>query len=239
MVSCTQSGCSAAPLTGKSHCLAHHKEQSTYAYGLDHEIAQKFASKWDSSKAQQVADWLAGLANAPKGTISSSTDFQNYIKSGVILCNAVNALWPNSIPASAISKSSMAFPQRENIVKYMEAAKKNGLRETDAFVTDDLYEGRNLVVVLDSIIALGQVAKDKGVKAQLLSVSSVSAPAPIDINAEVKAQAAASRGVTSPAVPPTQSQPVLANQPKFCGECGAQRAAAGTKFCGDCGKPFY
>ena len=34
--------------------------------------------------------------------------------------------------------------QRENIVSYLEAGKRAGLRETDCFVTGDLYEASNM-----------------------------------------------------------------------------------------------
>jgi len=203
---------------------------TTYSYGLDHDIAVKFASKWDDQKANKVLQWLGALTKK-----SVSGDFHAALKSGVVLCEALNVLWPNSV--ASINKSSMAFPQRENVSAFMNACKSRGLRETDTFVTDDLFEARNLVVVLDSIIALGQLAKDKKLNAPVLSVSDVSAPSPIDINAELRAQSQAAQGKTSATVT-VNTTATNTSQAKFCGSCGSARANNSSKFCGDCGKGF-
>merc|ERR1712141_779315 len=62
-----------------------------------------------------------------------------------------------------INKNKMAFKQRENIVNYLDACKKLGMRDTDCFVSQDLFEGDNMVAVIDQIYALGALSrKTKG-----------------------------------------------------------------------------
>ena len=59
-----------------------------------------------------------------------------------MLCELINAIWPGSV--KKINQGAMPFIQRENIVAYLEAGKRAGLRETDCFVTGDLYEASNM-----------------------------------------------------------------------------------------------
>ena len=58
-----------------------------------------------------------------------------------------------------ISQSKMPFSQRENIVAYLEAVRSLGMRESDLFVTQDLFEGSNIPQVIDSILAFGGIAQ--------------------------------------------------------------------------------
>ena len=43
---------------------------------------------------------------------------------------------------------------QENIGRFLEACEKLGLRRTDCFMTVDLYEAKNLVPVVDCVVAL-------------------------------------------------------------------------------------
>ena len=239
MTICAQSGCAAAALSGKSHCLPHHKEQASYSYGLDHDIQQRLQAKLDPLKAQLCLDWLAALTGAgsaaglTQGSSSAASvpeRLQAALKSGVVLCSAFNAVFPGSI--ARIQTGSQPFVQRENLVAYLTACKAKGIRETDCFATDDLYEARNLVAVLDNLCALGQLAKERGDKGRpQLSIS----------HGAVVGLGGASAPVNAPVplVVPHAAAPARAqSQSGACGGCGGKRADANAKFCGQCGRAY-
>ena len=225
---CTVSSHSAA-LDGKHHCLTHHKEQSVYTYGLDHDIQQRLLAKQDPAKQSACQRWLEELTHT-----TFPSDFQSSLKSGVILCQAVNTIWPHSV--SKVNSGGMPFVQRENLVAYINACKQHGMRETDLFMSDDLYEGKNLVSVVDNICALGVLAREvKGLPVLAVGHGAVSgggvmAPVggPVSM-VDVK-------NVT-PALAPAKSASSDAGT-KFCGGCGAKRTGAAQKFCGGCGQSF-
>jgi len=243
--------CSKPALSGKSHCLEHHKEQTnqagavSYAYGLDHDIQQKLASKFDSGKADAVRVWIESVTKR-----SLNRDLHEALKSGVVLCELINGIWPGSVPK--INQGSMPFVQRENIVAYLSACKSKGMRETDCFVTGDLYEAQNMVQVVDQLCALGQLASTKGFRGPQLLISggAVQVASP---HAVVKSQPPAQVDIFAK---PGNAQPAVLSSPpaakpsppaaaaggagfaKFCGNCGQARADANVKFCGGCGTKF-
>ena len=48
------------------------------------------------------------------------------------------------------------FPlQRENIELYLKGCESYGLKTTDLFQVNDLYEAKNLYIVVDNLFALG------------------------------------------------------------------------------------
>ena len=229
VVGCFVSSRSVA-LDGKHHCLTHHKEQTTYTYGLDHDIQQRLLAKQDPAKQAACQRWLEQLTHT-----TFPSDFQSSLKSGTILCQAVNTVWPNTI--AKVNTGSMPFVQRENLVSYINACKAHGMRETDLFMSDDLYEGKNLVSVVDNICALGVLAREvRGLPVLAVGHGAVSgggvvAPVggPVSM-AEVK-NVTPALAVAKPAAGGDAGT-------KFCGTCGAKRTGAAQKFCGECGKPF-
>jgi len=167
------------------------------------------------------------------------------LKSGVILCELINVIWPGTI--KSISKSNMPFNQRENIVSYLKACKDKGMRETDLFVTQDLFEGDNLGVVVDNICALGVLAANSGFKGTALVVSGGAVQTTNNPSAHKRG---GSYGGSNQGYATTPSQPAPSNNAssskpaassasgsdggkKFCGDCGT--ALNGAKFCGNCG----
>ena len=79
------------------------------------------------------------------------------LKSGVVLCELVNALRPKCVPR--ISKSKMPFPQRENVLAFINAARELGVPDRDNFDTSDLFEQSNMRQVLICISSLGRASK--------------------------------------------------------------------------------
>lgn len=246
--------CSKPALVGKSHCLEHHKEQQNYTYGLDHDLQQKIAGKYDPQKAAAALAWVSAVTKR-----QLPADLHEALKSGTVLCELVNAIWPGSVPK--INQGSMPFVQRENLVNYINACKAKGMRETDCFVTGDLYEAANLGAVVDQICALGQLSNQKGFKGPALVISGgavqvasptaafkVAPPPQVDMFAkspaasaapshiQAPAPAAAAKPAPAPAATAAPSPP--AGGAKFCGGCGTPRADQSVKFCGNCGGKF-
>lgn len=137
MSNCAVSGCRQFRHPGKSYCLEHFKNQDrdNFNYGLDAEVKNKILAKYDPQKEAEVRAWMEQVI----GTRFPSNDFQESLKSGVLLCQLVNKIKPGSV--GNISQSKMPFPQRENIVAFLQAISKLGMRETDLFVTQQLFEG--------------------------------------------------------------------------------------------------
>jgi len=82
---------------------------------------------------------------------------QEVLKDGSVLCALVNKIKPGSV--KKVNASKMPFKMRENIVKYLDACKALGMSETDLFVAQDLFEGDNMLAVIDQITSLGSIAQ--------------------------------------------------------------------------------
>lgn len=239
---CSTAGCSGSALSGKNYCLDHHKSQQSYSYGLDHELQKKLESKWDPVKAQHVANWVSALTHKP-----CAADIQTSLKSGVLLCELLNTIWPGTIPK--INQGAMPFIQRENIVSYLSACKSKGMRETDLFVTGDLFEGSNLLVVVDNLCALGVLAERSGFRGTQLVVAggAVQTTGRTNVQPAFSAQVAVPTAYTAPSHKSNTSTGSNSGAsssgggggggPRFCGSCGTARQGSAL-FCGDCGGKF-
>ena len=132
-------------------------------YGLDKELAEKAAAKYDPEMEAEARSWVeAVLGEKLEGT------FQEALKSGVVLCNLVNALVPGSCPPPKNKK--LPFIQMENISNYLAACKKLGVPDYSSFQTVSLYENQDMMAVLTNIFALGSVAKTKGYSGPTIGV---------------------------------------------------------------------
>lgn len=120
---------------------------------MDREIQERIRAKFDMGKASEAAAWLEQLTEREV----DPADLVGSLKSGVVLCKALNKIKRKTV--KKINKSSMAFKERENIVNYLEGCKQLGMKEIDNFVTQDLYEGDNLTLVVNQIFTLAMLAE--------------------------------------------------------------------------------
>jgi len=123
-----------------------------YYYGLDAEVQRKLAAKFDPKKAAQAQAWLEAVTGR-----RLLGDLHANLKDGIILCEALNRIKPNTVPA--INKMHSPFKERENIESYIKGCKALGMKEVDLFVTVDLYENQNMTQVVDQICTLGGIAQ--------------------------------------------------------------------------------
>jgi len=129
-------------------------EDTDYHYGLDADLKRKFNCKWDPEKANQVKHWIETVTEV------KSTDeetLQSYLKSGERLCELMNKIKPGSV--KKINRGKAPFVQRENIANFLFSCKLLGMTETDLFVTVNLYEGSNLITVVNTLMALGGLSR--------------------------------------------------------------------------------
>lgn len=131
-------------------------------YGLDAELKGKMAAKRDPQREADAIKWIEAVTGVKFGP----GGLQENLKSGVTLCKLVNAIKPGSV--GKIQDSKMPFVQRENITAYLDACRRLGVPDHDQFVTQDLYEGDNLVQVTQQIFALSGVAQKVGYNKHVL-----------------------------------------------------------------------
>jgi hypothetical protein len=79
-------------------------------------------------------------------------DFGELLKDGSVLCNLINSLQPGSV--KKINTLKAPFKQRENIEMYLKACTAYGLKEQDLFQVNDLYENKNLYILIEVPLVL-------------------------------------------------------------------------------------
>ena len=110
----------------------------------------------DQEMEAEAKAWIEAVLGEPLPEGS----FADALKSGVVLCNLVNAVQPGACKAPTTKK--MAFMQMENIAAYLAACLKLGQRPQESFQTIDLFEAQNMMQVLLQIHSLGRIAQTLG-----------------------------------------------------------------------------
>jgi len=136
------------------------------SYGFSRECAMKSAAKFSLERAQECMDWIEAVIERkieyPEGAegIRDQNDFGAVLKNGHLLCETVNKLNPGSV--KKINTMNAPFKQRENIELYLKACEAYGLSAQDLYQVNDLYENKNLYMVVDNLYALGGLAQRNG-----------------------------------------------------------------------------
>jgi len=86
---------------------------------------------------------------------------QAWLRSGVVLCELLNAIAPSAVaPPSA---SALRFPQMGNITAYTQACRDVlGVAEVSLFVTVDLFDSRDMGAVLRNLREVARLAAERG-----------------------------------------------------------------------------
>ncbi|KAG8454629.1 hypothetical protein GDO86_001013 [Hymenochirus boettgeri] len=130
------------------------------AYGLSAEVRNKLAQKYDPQKEVELKVWIEEVTG-----MSIGPDFQKGLKDGVILCELMNKLRPNSIPKVNVSKQN--WHQLENLSNFIKAMTQYGLKSVDLFEANDLFENGNMTQVQVSLLALAGMAKTRGLQSDV------------------------------------------------------------------------
>ena len=133
-------------------------------YGLTAETKRKIDSKFDADLANQALDWIEAVCDDSLFDDRDESNLKKYVqeklKNGAILCRLINVLQPGSV--RKINESKMAFKMMENIGNFLVGCYNFGVKKEDLFQTADLYEGANLVQVINGLAALGRKAQSNG-----------------------------------------------------------------------------
>ncbi|CAG0880976.1 unnamed protein product [Cyprideis torosa] len=142
------------------------------AYGLSRECQMKAQAKFDLDRANQAIQWVEAMLeqdfDLPGGRVTEASDFARVLKDGTALCHLINRLRPGAV--SKINTMKAPFKQRENIEMFVKACQEYGLKNQDIFQVNDLYENKNLYMVVDCLYALGGLAQKNGFKGPVIGV---------------------------------------------------------------------
>jgi len=151
---------SAAPAASCTATMAYHGP----SYGLSRECAMKSQAKFSLERALECTEWMEAVLERKfefeNGELKDQLDFATLLKDGSILCELINKIEPGSV--KKINTMKAPFKQRENIEMYLKACISYGLKEQDLFQVNDLYENKNLYMVVDNLYNLGGLIQKKG-----------------------------------------------------------------------------
>ena len=122
-------------------------------YGLDKELAERAAAKFDPAVEDACRAWIEAVTGEKLGESS----LQEELKSGVVLCNLIAAIKPGLIKPPSTSK--MPFKQMENISMYLDGCTQLGVPSFSSFQTVSLFENKDMGAVVNNIQALGSAAQ--------------------------------------------------------------------------------
>ncbi|XP_069115005.1 calponin-1-like isoform X1 [Argopecten irradians] len=130
-----------------------------------HRDSKRMGAKYDSASEAEVRIWIQELTGEDIG--QGPALVEKNLKNGIILNKLLQKLYagtPNLPPAAqnfkpSYSESELAFKQMENIEKFLKGSKCYGLKDNSLFQTVDLYEGRNMAMVLATILQVGTEAQ--------------------------------------------------------------------------------
>ncbi|CAM9244857.1 unnamed protein product, partial [Ectocarpus fasciculatus] len=82
-------------------------------------------------------------------------DFADGLRDGVRLCKLLNTIKPSSVRRVNPFKEGQKFKQMENISNFIRGCRAIGVPEYSLFETVDLYEGKDVGLVVKCLHALG------------------------------------------------------------------------------------
>jgi hypothetical protein len=107
-----------------------------------------------ASYERDIQSWIENVTKTP-----FSGSFADHLRNGVVLCNLVNALRPNTI--LTINKYNAAFRQMQNVDNFLKVLEKLGISEADRFKTEDLFYENNIPKVVLTLALFAIAARDK------------------------------------------------------------------------------
>ncbi|KAM9943688.1 hypothetical protein ACTFIT_008266 [Dictyostelium discoideum] len=118
-------------------------------------------ANWTSTSAfnlelalDESRDWIERVINQ-----KFPSDFQSSLRDGIFLCKLINQIQPNSVPKYNQSPST-DFAKRENIQLFIKSAKHSmGLRDTQLFESQDLFESIRIRNIAITLYWLGRAAR--------------------------------------------------------------------------------
>merc|ERR1719422_2765415 len=159
----TQTGGLAGTLDQQS-ARTHQRDAAAYvdrpeavdAEGLDADLKKKMAEKFDQASADEVCKWIEELTGEQQGEQTMA----EWLKNGQVLCKVANAIQPGSID-NVYEGTTNSFKQMENISHFLTYARGLGMTESSVFSTPDLFEEKNMSIVVTALYTFGGVVQAK------------------------------------------------------------------------------
>merc|ERR1712168_1110571 len=124
------------------------------SYGLSRECAMKSQAKFSPERAKECVDWIEEVIGSKlEMEVKDQVDFGTVLKDGSVLCQLINAISPGSV--KKINTMKAPFKQRENIEMFLKGCEAYGVKAQDLFQVNDLYENKNLYMIVDNLFLLG------------------------------------------------------------------------------------
>lgn len=118
----------------------------------------QYELKYGKDIHAQILAWMRDVTGKPLEGKGNDDTLIKHLRSGEVLCELANAIKPGSV--KRIERKAGPFPMRENIARFLAAAKDIGVPNNELFDTPDLFEGRNMRQVRVCIFALGRATHD-------------------------------------------------------------------------------
>eukprot|EP01124_Arcella_intermedia_P000717 TRINITY_DN10393_c0_g1_i1.p1 TRINITY_DN10393_c0_g1~~TRINITY_DN10393_c0_g1_i1.p1 ORF type:complete len:1142 (-),score=278.39 TRINITY_DN10393_c0_g1_i1:110-3535(-) len=117
--------------------------------------AEAFAIKqelqYDPELERAIKDWIADLLNVNLGT----EKLHKLILSGTLLCRVLETVKEGSISTQYLKESKLAYVQRATIGHFLDVCHDVlGIPKLGFFEVSDLYDGKNLVQVMNSLFVV-------------------------------------------------------------------------------------
>lgn len=109
----------------------------------------QIAGKRDPEQEREAQEWLQIIVGE-----GFPDNFENSLRSGVILCKLMNKLHPGIIQKIALTGGD--YKMMDNISQFHRAAIFYGVPEVDLFSANDLWEQKNMFAVTQTIFAIGR-----------------------------------------------------------------------------------
>lgn len=130
--------------------------------GINKDIADKKAAKYPTDYEREARKWMEEILKRPLANQEvGSQHFAECLKNGVDLCELINILLQakGQPIIKKVNTSTMAFKQMENIGNFLKFAENYGVPSMSLFQTVDLYEERDVGMVVMCLFALAGVAR--------------------------------------------------------------------------------
>jgi len=137
--------------------------------GMDRALTSKMGAKYDPDAEREVRHWFQQVLGEDIGEGPNAVE--KNLRNGVMLVKLMQKLFAgtsNLPPAAAkigepkYSTLETPFKQMENIEVFLKCARAYGVPLVSCFQTVDLYEGRNLPMVIATILQVGTEAQRHG-----------------------------------------------------------------------------
>lgn len=122
-------------------------------YGMDLDLAKKHEEKHDLKKEQEVLHWIQAVT----GERFQTDGMRDELKDGQVLCKLINKIKPGTI--KKINSGSLQYLCMENLHVFLQACQSLGLPARETFAEADLYEGKNIPWVTESLYSFAQLVQ--------------------------------------------------------------------------------